>query len=216
MRKTICGILALTVVVCLLAVTAFAGSANASLEGVTEVLPGSEFTVDFCLTGTDLYAVSGVLEYDTSLLELVSVEQAVAEPWTMDINGNHFLAYDDGLSSPISEKTPIFTATFRLRSAAEAGTELQISCKEITASDRRNDVNVGSVHCTVSVVRFFPGDANGNGTVEAQDLALLRQYLAGRNIFTGVSAVTVAEGADVNGDGHINAIDLAMLRAKLK
>lgn len=216
MRKTICLVLALSVAFCLLAVTALAGTADAGLKSVEAVLPGSTFTVTFSLKGTGLYGVSGTLRFDSDLLELVAVEQAIGEPWALDINGNHFLAYDDELETPISDETVVFTATFRLLDAAVAGTELVISCIDVIASDRRNDVNVGTVACTVAVVNCFPGDVDGNGSVDAQDLSLLRRYLAGRNVLTGVSAVTVEEGADINGDGHVDAIDLAMLRATLK
>ena len=55
--------------------------------------------------------------------------------------------------------------------------------------------------------RLLPGDVNGDGTVNAPDLILLRQYLAGWN-------VTVASG-DCNGDGSCNAPDLILLRQYL-
>jgi len=58
---------------------------------------------------------------------------------------------------------------------------------------------------TVSLVY---GDANGDDTVNALDLILLRQYLAGWD-------VTIDDAADANGDGTANALDLILLRQYL-
>ena len=52
------------------------------------------------------------------------------------------------------------------------------------------------------------GDTDSNGTLNAMDLILLRQYLAGWD-------VTVSPGGDANGDGSCNALDLILLRQHL-
>ena len=52
------------------------------------------------------------------------------------------------------------------------------------------------------------GDTDGNGVVDASDLASLKLYLAGVDI-------QVANGADMNGDGNIDASDLAALKLLL-
>ncbi|MEE0945886.1 MAG: dockerin type I domain-containing protein [Acutalibacteraceae bacterium] len=48
------------------------------------------------------------------------------------------------------------------------------------------------------------GDSNGDGNVNTTDVALLKLYLAGRD-------VTVTMDADVSGDGKINSVDLVLL-----
>ena len=53
------------------------------------------------------------------------------------------------------------------------------------------------------------GDVNDDGRVNALDLVVLRQSLAG----WGVTASPVA--SDVNGDGRINTLDLVVLRQSL-
>ena len=55
---------------------------------------------------------------------------------------------------------------------------------------------------TPPVVR---GDANGDGTVNNRDVALLQQYINGWD-------VTVDEAADANGDGEVNNRDVALLQ----
>ena len=50
------------------------------------------------------------------------------------------------------------------------------------------------------------GDANGDGSVNARDAALLQQYIAGWD------ATLDEASADANGDGSVNARDVAMLQ----
>ena len=54
---------------------------------------------------------------------------------------------------------------------------------------------------------LLPGDASGDGTVNALDLILLRQYLAGWD--------AAVHSADCNGDGTVTALDLIRLRQYL-
>ena len=56
-------------------------------------------------------------------------------------------------------------------------------------------------------MEMLPGDVNGDDTVNALDLILLRQHLAGWEITAG--------NADANGDGKTDALDLIILRQYL-
>lgn len=60
------------------------------------------------------------------------------------------------------------------------------------------------VEGTYSIIRI-PGDANGSGTVNIDDVTRLEQYLAN-------DAVDINRAnADVNGDGRINMNDVLLL-----
>ena len=56
------------------------------------------------------------------------------------------------------------------------------------------------------------GDANGDGLVNTRDIVLIRQYVAAKDPYTGISTVEVCTGADANGDGQINTRDVVLVR----
>ena len=55
----------------------------------------------------------------------------------------------------------------------------------------------------------LPGDVNGNGKVNVQDLGLLQQYLNGWSVSMNTAV------ADVNGNGKVNVQDLGLLQQHL-
>jgi hypothetical protein len=57
-----------------------------------------------------------------------------------------------------------------------------------------------------------PGDVNGDGQVNASDVAILRRYLAG---WKGYADKVDLKAANVNGDDRISATDVAILRRYL-
>ena len=52
----------------------------------------------------------------------------------------------------------------------------------------------------------LPGDANGDGTVNALDIVIIVNY-----IFGGTPEEFVFDNADINGDGVVNALDLVAI-----
>ena len=58
---------------------------------------------------------------------------------------------------------------------------------------------------------YTPGDANGDGEINASDLALMRNSILGR----AITSTFIEAAADANGDGEINAADLALTRNKI-
>lgn len=65
---------------------------------------------------------------------------------------------------------------------------------------------------TAAALPFVWGDADGNGTVSASDLSLLRKYFSAFDYTAGTSPVTVGDGADADGSGTLDSCDLALLR----
>ena len=51
-----------------------------------------------------------------------------------------------------------------------------------------------------------PGDANGDGTVDALDVVLVTSYYLGGDVFLNLAA------ADVNADGEVNSLDVVAIQ----
>lgn len=51
-----------------------------------------------------------------------------------------------------------------------------------------------------------PGDANGDGTVDALDVVLVTSYYLGNNVYLNLAA------ADVNADGEVNSLDVVAIQ----
>ena len=78
-----------------------------------------------------------------------------------------------------------------------------------TLSGERVTANSKVAKITVLERKVTNGDINGDGTVDAKDVTVLRRYLAGWSVDIQLSA------ADLNGDGEVNAKDVTVLRRQL-
>ena len=78
-----------------------------------------------------------------------------------------------------------------------------------TLSGERVTANSKVAKITVLERKVTNGDINGDGTVDAKDVTVLRRYLAGWSVDIQLSA------ADMNGDGEVNAKDVTVLRRQL-
>ena len=68
----------------------------------------------------------------------------------------------------------------------------------------------------VEAIPLVGGDATGDGVVTAEDVNLLRRYVAAKDPSTGLSPVEVCAGADADGDGVINTKDIILAQRVLE
>lgn len=143
--------LALVLLLCLsiLSVTAFAAEESVSLTGPGSVRAGDTVTVTLNATGYNIYGVSGVLSYDSSQLTLVSTQAVMGSAWAVEFNGNHFVAYDNNLSTPVRGTAALFTLTFRVGDV-KSGTAITVSCDNVVVSDGAVDTKLGTVSYSVT------------------------------------------------------------------
>ena len=158
MKRILCTILVLLLSLSVFAMPAMAASSTASLTGSGSVRAGSTVTVTFYLSGSDIFAASGTLSYDTNQVELVKTEKKIGGSWAVDFNGNNFVAYDNNLEKPISSKTAVFSATFKVKSGLTVGTAVKISCTNLVTSDGSADTNVSTASHTFTVAAPVSGD----------------------------------------------------------
>ncbi len=155
--KRILSVLTVLFLLAVLAVPALAASATATLTGPGTVRAGDTITLSFNLNGSGIYGASGTLSYDSSQVTLTGTTQKIGSPWAVEFNGNNFVAYDNDLSNPINSNKTLFTATFKVKDVA-VGTNIQISCTGVTASDGSADISVGTVSYSKTVSAPLSGN----------------------------------------------------------
>lgn len=146
--------------VSLLAMTASATTASATLTGPGTVRAGDTITLTFNLSGSGLYSASGTLSYDSSQLTLVSTSQKIGGNWSVDFNGNNFVAIDTKLSKPIQSSTALFSVTFKVKSSLAVGTKISVSCTDVVATDGNTDAD--AVTATYSATIAAPMSTDNN------------------------------------------------------
>lgn len=151
MKKIVSALLVLMLILWVMCVSSSAATASASLTGPTTVRAGDTITLTFNLNGTGILGASGTLSYDSNQLTLSSTKQSIASPWVVEFNEKDFVAYDNNLTSPINSNKSLFTVTFKVNSKLATGTKVQVSVKNVIASDGSADSNVGTVTYSVNI-----------------------------------------------------------------
>ncbi len=152
MKKLFGIVLALALCLCLALLPASAAEATASLAGPTTVRAGDTITLTFYLNGTNIYGIEGSLAYDSNQLTLIGTKQILASTWSVEFNGNKFVAYDDKMTSPINSATGIFTVTFQVKQLAE-GTPIKVSLANVLASDGSTESAIAEVTYEATIAR---------------------------------------------------------------
>lgn len=110
-------------------------AAGASLGGPDVVRAGDTVTLSF-YAGGGIFGCRGVLSYDSSVMELLSIKPSIGGAWKVDISGNIIMAYDDSQENPITGYSTICTATFKISDSAAPGTTVSASISaELTTTE---------------------------------------------------------------------------------
>lgn len=160
MKRLISLTIVLLLCVSLFAMTASATSASATLTGPGTVRAGDTITLTFKLSGSGLYSASGTLSYDSSQLTLTGTSQKISGNWSVDFNGNNFVAIDTKLSNPIKNSTALFAVTFKVNSSVAVGTKISVSYTNVIATDGNTDAD--AVTATYSATIAAPMSKDNN------------------------------------------------------
>ena len=173
-----------------------------------KIFPDSIFTVNVNIKNNpEMAFLSVTLDYDKSLMTLISVDNGTVFP-TLDSGRNLVWSADENCS----DNGMLATLTFELQEG--------VDCADIAIDLILNEmydlacepIDIAGFGGMVVVDSVLYGDANGDETVSSVDVLLLRKYMANLDYDTGVSSLSVKEGADANGDGAVNSTDVLLLR----
>ena len=191
-------------------------------EGNVEILPtearltlgsaktcvGGEFTVKLTMEkNPGVTYLSFLLNYDADALEFLGVEELAFTGWTVNTDDGSLIWDHD---RDRAENGVLLCLRFRAKDTIETG-ETGISIVNLFAANSAADIlGIGTAPGIVTILPHLPGDVNGDGAVDGEDLIRLRNYLAD---FSG--AEIVDGNANVNGDGTVDILDLIRLRKYL-
>ena len=192
------------------------GAAQIAMENQS-VSSGATFTVPVLLKNNPgVIGFSFAVEYDAEKLEYVSAADADFTGIAANVNA------DDnqlGFAFSSASKTNLFgetivKLTFRAKSGAEGTANLAFVIDEafgdgfsaFNSDTQENEpVSVSIKDAEISIADFIPGDVNGSGRVDNEDLILLTRYRARWKVSINMDA------ADVDGNGKVDNEDLIRL-----
>ncbi len=157
---------------------------------------GETVTVNVYVSSNDAQMITAVLNYDSSVFELVS---SVCDG--LQSTSGRFSMYR--LGSVLNGQ--IGTATLRVKDTATDGI-YTLSTSVIEAYDFEERPTVASSAADkVQIINRTPGDVNDDGVVDGRDLLRLAKYVG------GYSVTINADNATVNGDSSVDGRDLLRL-----
>jgi len=191
MKRYINLILILILCFSLLSVTAFAAGESATLTGPGQVRAGDTITVALNVTGNGIYGASGILSYNSSQLTFVKAEPVVGSTWAVEFNGNHFVVYDNNLSTPIRGTAAMLALTFKVVNVAP-GTVITVSCDDLAVSDGNADAKLGSVSYQTTVLAPKSTD-NNLQSLTVSNATLNPAFSAGTTSYTAEVPFSVSQ-----------------------
>lgn len=174
-------------------------------------------------------------KYDAKLIFKIPVytsipEQIVTKPTANNYKNNYYLTslsaigltdnfsmYRQSYSLSVSGNTAVYAKPL------SGATIVSQSVNTLAAGNNRVDIKVraetgyintytlnvyASIPCTLTVYASAGGDTNGDGVIDAVDLANIQKHIVRKIILSGDGF----SAGDTNGDGVINAVDLANIQ----
>ena len=132
----------------LLSMNVFAASATVSATGSQTAETGDAIQVKLNLTATDVYGISGVINFDASQLRLESAAAGYGTLGLMVHTNNKFTVIDNGGETLANGTIVVLNFTVL---EATAGTTVSVSFGNLVATDGRNDLNVASATYSFTV-----------------------------------------------------------------
>ena len=156
MKRITCLIITLILCLSLLSLHAFSANPAVSVTGPQSAEKGQVVQVELKLTATDVYAMSGKFSYDTSVLQLESAKESVANS-TVILNtaNNKFTVYHNAGEYLVNGTGTIVVLKFTVLESTTA-TAASVEFKELVATDGQTDLPVADVACSIAIVSPEP------------------------------------------------------------
>lgn len=223
MKKWISILLSFLMVLGLPLIAAAAELTNCTVTADSlKTLPGMTITVPIRISENQGFTnFAMILEYDHDVLELKSIDVADGEnpylcgtlvstntEWK-DAQGETYGYITAASDEAVTENGILFTATFAVSASFTETTEVSAKVQYV-----RNNAAVFTVFEEIAAVSYsgvitaiLPGDLNGDGVVEYDDVMLAYQASLAEAELTA-DQITAA---DINEDGSVDSSDVEMI-----
>jgi len=186
------------------------GEVTVSIDAPAEAASNSDFTANVNISGVvDFDSCNYDVSFDASVLRLDDVTSGLIGSTTIPVD--MFIEVTSGTWRVI-ENVPGLTgvsgsgylAVLHFHVIGSEGDSSAISLSNgMLANNLAEEIAATWVGDSVDITSVLPGDANGDGNINALDITKVERIIAGLDAET--------PGADANQDGNINALDITKI-----
>ncbi len=177
-----------------------------SIDAPDEAAPDSEFTANVNIGVTDFDACNYDVSFDASVLRLDNVTSGLIGSTEIPVDiyneissGTYRVIQNVPGLTGVSGSGYLAVLHFHVIGSEGSSSTISLS-NGMLANNLAEEITATWVGDSVNITSVLPGDANGDGAVNALDITKVER------IIVGLDAET--PGADANQDGNINALDI--------
>jgi len=178
-----------------------------SIDAPAEAAPGGDFTANVNIGEvTDFDACNYNVSFDASVLRLDSVTSGLIGTTTVPVDiANEISSGTWTIVQNVSGMAGVsgsgYLAVLHFHVVGSGGDSSAISLSNgMLANNLAEEITASWVGDSIDISSTLPGDANGDGNINALDITKVERIIGGLD--------TETAGADANQDGDVNALDI--------
>jgi len=184
-----------------------AGFGRCSIDAPDEAAPDSDFTANVNISevvGFD--ACNYDVSFDASVLQLDNVTSGLIGSTTIPVDmyneispGTYRIIQNVPGLTGVSGSGYLAVLHFHVIGSAGDSSAINLS-DGMLSNNLAEEITATWVGDSVDITSVLPGDANGDGSINALDITKVERIIVGLD--------TETPGADANQDGNVNALDI--------
>ena len=186
------------------------GAVTVSINAPATAAPDSDFTANVNISEVlDFDACNYDVSFDASVLRLDNVTSGLIDSTTIPVSiyneissGTYRVVQNVEGTAGVSGSGYLAVLHFHVIGSAGDSSTISLS-NGVLANNVAEEITATWVGDLVDITSVLPGDANGDGVVNALDITKVERIVAGLDAET--------PGADANQDGSINALDITKI-----
>jgi len=185
-----------------------------SIDAPAQAAPGSDFTANVNIGEvTNFDACNYDVSFDASVLRLDSVTSGLIDSTTIPVDvANEISSGTWTIVQNVSGYAGVsgsgYLAVLHFHVIGSQGDSSAISLSNgMLGNASAEEITTTWTGDSIDITSVLPGDANGDGSINALDITKVERIIAGLD--------TQTPGADANQDGNVNALDITKVERKI-